>query len=133
MSAEDGDDQGMETGEGQEGDSDLSDSSDSEEDDDERRHGMDRLQSTHGIDIPTAQNIPIVSLLAKEENKQDKSNQKEATKKRITEFIEQDEEELETHFVENPYIKLKRATQKQLESKNQLNADELMDEQDTTA
>ena len=55
------------------------------------------------------------------------------SKKRISEFIEQDEQELETHFVENPYIKLKRATQKQIEGRNNMNADELIDEADTTA
>ena len=87
--ASDGDDRGMEVDDGRGADSELSDSSDSEDSDDEdRRRGMDKLQATHGIDIPIAQNIPIVSTLAKEENKQDKSTQKEANKKRITEFIE---------------------------------------------
>ena len=57
--------------------SDLSASSDSEDSDDDHlnhRQGKDRLQSTHGMDIPMARNIPIISLLAKEEAKQDKTN-----------------------------------------------------------
>lgn len=40
-------------------------------------------------------------------------------KQRIAEFIEKDEEELETHFVENPFIKIReKATRKQLEARH---------------
>ena len=43
---------------------------------------------------------------------------RDETKRKITDFIEKDEEELETHFVENPFIKIReKATRKQLESK----------------
>ena len=41
------------------------------------------------------------------------------TKRRITDFIEKDEEELETHFVENPFIKIReKASKRQIDSKN---------------
>ena len=85
------------------------------------------------MDIPMAANIPVVSLLAKEEQKDEKSTRHEASKKRVTEIIEQDEHDLETHFVENPYIKLRKASQKQIDSKNRLNAEDLEHDQDTTA
>lgn len=40
-------------------------------------------------------------------------------KRKITDFIEKDEDELETHFVENPFIKIReKATRKQFEAKN---------------
>jgi hypothetical protein len=92
--------------------SDQSESSDSEDSDEEHKNGIDTLPSTHGIDIPAALNIPVVSLLAKAEKDKplDASRKKEVSKKKITDFIEEEEENLETHFVENPYIKLKRAT-----------------------
>lgn len=36
-------------------------------------------------------------------------------KQKIKEFIEKDEDELETHFVENPFIKIReKASRKQL-------------------
>lgn len=31
----------------------------------------------------------------------------EETKRKITDFIEKEEDELETHFVENPFIKIR--------------------------
>ena len=43
----------------------------------------------------------------------------EETKRRITDFIEQEEEALETHFVENPFIKLReKASRRNLDSRN---------------
>ena len=40
------------------------------------------------------------------------------TKRRITDFIEQDADEMETHFVENPFIKIReKASRKLLDSK----------------
>ena len=42
----------------------------------------------------------------------------EETKRRITDFIEKDADEMETHFVENPFIKIReKASRKQLESR----------------
>jgi len=116
-------------------DVDGSDQSESSDSDDEHEDGVDTLPSTHGIDIPAALNIPVVSLLAKAEKSKpmDSKKMKEVSNKKITDFIEEEDENLETHFVENPYIKLKRATQKALDSKNNLGADDLIDEEDTTA
>lgn len=59
----------------------------------------------------------------------------EESKKRIADFIEKDEDELETHFVENPFIKIReKANRKQLDSnKNAIGADELQEDADTTA
>ena len=56
------------------------------------------------------------------------------SKKRIADFIEKDEDELETHFVENPFIKIRaKATRKQLDSKNALGASESQEDAETTA
>ena len=56
------------------------------------------------------------------------------TKRKITDFIEQEEDDLETHFVENPFIKIReKAARKQLDGKNQMGADDLEDDADTTA
>jgi len=79
---------------------------------------VDRLQVTKGIDIPFGINIPIVSQLAKEAHQreakskksmttEDKEMDKEDTKRKITDFIEKEEDDLETHFVENPFIKIR--------------------------
>ena len=90
-------------------------------------------------------NIPIVSQLAKEaqmraavkgKNKttEDAEMEKEDSKKKITEFIEQDEEQLETHFVENPFIKIReKATRKAIDSKHHMGANDLEEDADTTA
>lgn len=59
---------------------------------------------------------------------------RDETKRKITDFIEKDEEDLETHFVENPFIKIReKATRKQLESKQLMGADDLQEDADTTA
>jgi len=91
---------------------------------------VDRLQVSSGIDIPFGLNIPVVSQLAKDAYRQEQKSKKaktaediemdvEETKRRITDFIEKEEDELETHFVENPFIKIReKASRKVLESKN---------------
>lgn len=64
----------MEVDEGNIDDSEGSDDdSDSDSDREDNREGVDKLQATYGMDIPIAANIPVVSLLAKEEQKDDKS------------------------------------------------------------
>lgn len=76
------DDGNIDDSEGSEDDSD----SDSERED--NRQGVDKLQATYGIDIPIADNIPVVSLLAKEEQKDERGTRQEANKKRVSEIIE---------------------------------------------
>ena len=50
----------------------------------------------------------------------------EDKRKRIADFIDQDEMDLQTHFVENPYIRVReRASRRELESKTQLTAADL--------
>jgi len=111
-------------------DDSASDDSDDSEDDDE--DGNDRLQVDGAMDIPTAHNIPIVSQLIKKEklNKVEKKLDKYATTKtKVTEFIEKDENHIESHFVENPFIKIReKASRKQLEANKQLHEDDLVDD-----
>lgn len=110
-----------------EDDKDMSDSDDSDSDDDsedEGPQGVDRLQVSQGIDIPFGLKIPIVSQLAKEARLREIKSKKDKTaedldmeakerKRQITDFIEKDDDELETHFVENPFIKIReKATRK---------------------
>ena len=58
----------------------------------------------------------------------------EETKRKITDFIEKEEDELETHFVENPFIKIReKASRKQLDGQNVMGADDLQEDADTTA
>ena len=58
----------------------------------------------------------------------------EESKRKVADFIGKDEDELETHFVENPYIKIReKASRKLLESKNTLGAEDLEEDADTTA
>ena len=75
-----------------------------------RQEGTDLLQSSHKLDIPIVRDIPILSQLAK----QDRSGKSESKKpKQMNEMMEVDEMELETHFVENPFIKTReRANRK---------------------
>lgn len=43
--------------------------------------------------------------------------------KKMTDFIDKEENELDTHFVDNPYIRVReRTTRKLLEAKNQMGA-----------
>lgn len=82
------------------------------------------------IDIPkAADDIPIVSHLAKKELKQDQKEEKIAkTKDKLSQFIQKDQDELETHFVENPFIKIReKASKKQLEASKQLQEQDIDD------
>ena len=70
----------------------------------------------------------------KDKTAEDVQMDRDETKRKITDFIEKDEEDLETHFVENPFIKIReKATRKQLESKQLMGADDLQEDADTTA
>ena len=127
-------------------DSDM-DSSDEDASDmeDAGTRGVDKLQVSNGIDIPEGINIPVVSQLAKEAYRREQKNKKaktaedmemdvEDTKRKIVDFIEKDEDELETHFVENPFIKIReKASRKQLDGKNVMGAEDLQEDADTTA
>ena len=58
----------------------------------------------------------------------------EEMKRRITDFIEKDADEMETHFVENPFIKIReKASRKLIGSKLQMGADDLQEDADATA
>ena len=90
-------------------------------------------------------NIPIVSQLAKEAQlreakskksmtTKDKEMDREEAKRKINDFIEKNEDELETHFVENPFIKIReKASRKQVDSKIHMGATDLQEDADTTA
>ena len=112
---------------------------DSEEDlDDEvepiSKSGNDALNS-NAFDIPTANDIPIISKLAKQTEKEKLANmdgqqQLEYHKKKkqevVDKAIEQDDENYETHFVENPFIKIReRAAQKNRDSKVMMGEEDL--------
>lgn len=87
------------------------DESESEEEDEYVR-GTDHLMAD-GYDIPRVENIPVVSRLAKEQQAQQKSLKERLTetKDKLVNMIEADQEEFETHFVENPFIKMRERTQ----------------------
>ena len=118
---------------------DDDDSADGDDHDDKaNRRGVDQLPvSQHGLDIPFGLKIPVVSQLAKEASMRDKKTKKqkskedvemdaEETKRRITDFIEKEEDELETHFVENPFIRIReKAARKQLDGRVNLGASDL--------
>jgi hypothetical protein len=88
-----------------ENESDDEDSSDSE---DEDLRGRDKLMSKEQ-DIPRVDNIPVVSKLAKEAASKPKGKfeQLKESKDRVKSTIEADHEELETHFVDNPFIRVR--------------------------
>ena len=100
--------------------------SDSDSDSAEEEQGTDQLQSSY-FDIPQTNGIPVISQLAKEEKKKNPETsgleKKSETSKKINHFIETKEDELETHFVENPFIKLReKSTRKKQDSKVALQA-----------
>lgn len=64
--------------------------------------------------------IPILSQLAKKE----KAAQAPKVSKSAPEMMQVDELEVETHFVENPFIRTReRANRKQLDAQNMLSAE----------
>lgn len=77
------------------------------------KNARDALQAP-AQDIPTADDIPIVSRLARQSMKQRMANmsgeealafQKATRLEQVDNVMGGDEENLETHFVENPFIK----------------------------
>jgi len=79
------------------------------------------------LDIPRVDDIPIVSKLAKQaqqeklaqmDGAQQLEYQKQTRTDQVSKVIEDDADDLETHFVENPFIKMReRASQKDRDSK----------------
>lgn len=72
----------------------------------------------------------MVSKLAKEKQIENsgrsKLNQLEESKQRVKQLIQAEEEEYESHFVENPFIRMReRALQRQLDSRGNLGAAQL--------
>lgn len=87
--------------------------SESESDEEPEVRGTDNFASSHKFDIPIAHDIPVLSHLAAKSR--DKPQQKSA--KGLSEQMEVEDLEFETHFVENPFIKTReRASKKQLDA-----------------
>lgn len=97
-------------------DDSQSEDSDDSSDSDEEQTGTDVLQSSLRLDIPVVRDIPILSQLAKQD--------KLPKVKKVCEVLEADDADLETHFVENPFIRVReRASKKQLDSRAMLTAE----------
>ncbi len=63
------------------------------------------LQSSHRLDIPIVRDIPIVSSLAKKEKAKEAKPQQD--------MMDIDDQNVESHFVENPFIRVReRASRK---------------------
>lgn len=91
----------------QSNDSDASD--ESEDDDNERVRGGD-LMMTDSMDIPRVDDIPVVSKLAgkKEvQKKLPKAEQVTGNRDKMKKIMEAEEDDFESHFVENPFIKMR--------------------------
>lgn len=107
-----------------------------------RQH--DNLQAPGSYDIPNmGSDIPVVSKLAKQTEKDKMANmdgqqqldyQKQKKRDVLDKVVKDDEMNLETHFVENPYIKMReRANQGSknlLDEKKLTGDDEQMVDQD---
>ena len=118
------------------------DSEDSESDDDQDKRknqnpgrGADILQANPSYDIPESNDIPIISKLSKQEKLDQLDGMQQAEqllkKKRaqINKVVEDDEDNLETHFVENPFIKIReRAAQKLRDGKVMIGEKQLEDQ-----
>jgi len=73
--------------------------------------------SSQKLDIPMVRDIPILSQLAKLDKKNMKVDKKVKSKEMTDTVMEADDLEVETHFVENPFIKTReRANRKDLAS-----------------
>lgn len=59
------------------------------------------------MDIPQEFDIPVVSNLAGKGEKRGKDELMKERKQKVLNVIEAGEEDLETHFVENPFIKMR--------------------------
>lgn len=67
---------------------------------------------TDGQDIPRVDDIPVVSKLAKEKKEQakTKSSKLQETRDNVKTLMSTDKEEFESHFVENPFIRIRERT-----------------------
>lgn len=115
-----------------ENDSDSEDGfSDNEE---SKTAGTDALNAP-AYDIPRVDDIPVISKLAKLKEREKVANmdgaqqvqyQKDKRLEGVTKVIEGDADQLETHFVENPFIKIReKAAKKEREGKVILAGDDL--------
>jgi hypothetical protein len=95
-------------------DSDDSSSGDDDSDAEDAKAGGDTLM-TDTLDIPRVDNIPVVSRLVKEKKIENSGRSRQIqlaeSKERVKQLMAQDDEEYESHFVENPFIRMReRAT-----------------------
>lgn len=85
-------------------------SSDSESESENEEKDTDKLL-TDGLDIPRVDNIPVVSKLAKEKKIEQsgkaKSTQLADTKDKVTQLMDAEADAYESHFVENPFIRMR--------------------------
>ena len=82
---------------------------------------------TDTLDIPRVDNIPVISKLVKEKKIENsgksKLTQLAESKEKVKQLMAQDDEEYESHFVENPFIRMReRAASKTLDGKNRVGA-----------
>ena len=85
---------------------------------------------TDTLDIPRVDNIPVISQLAKEKKIENSGRSKliqlADSKDKVKQLMAQDDEEYESHFVENPFIRMReRAAQRNLDGKTRLGASQL--------
>ena len=89
---------------------DLSEADDSDEEEFKKTE-FDTLHAD-AIDIPRVSKLKVISTQKKEDKPVAK---KKSKKEMVTEVMEADQDKLETHFIENPFIKIReRTNQKQL-------------------
>lgn len=109
------------------------DSDDDYDDEDDENDAHDNLQ-VNAMDIPmAADDIPVISSLAKEEENQSKAEKKsqkiDSNTQKVSEMIDVDDDNLETHFVENPFIKMREKVSKRtLAGKKNLDGQDLVNE-----
>jgi len=91
--------------------------------------GTDALRAHPSYDIPRVNDIPIVSRLSKKAQEEELDGPQRLEKmmlekrENINKVMGADDDHLETHFVENPYIKIReRTSQRQRDSKVQIGA-----------
>lgn len=74
------------------------------------------MQSSLKLDIPVVKDIPILSQLAKQDKMRNqdsaKPDKKQISKQMTDAVMDADELEVETHFVENPFIKTRERAHK---------------------
>jgi hypothetical protein len=84
------------------------------------------------MDIPVVDDIPVVSKLGKK-NKEMKKNKLEKlseNKSKTKDIIEAEDEDLETHFVENPFIKMREKSNMKISGGKMMKMKELMEDEE---